>query len=506
MAISLIALAANVYGARLLPHWQNIVFVVHIAAYFAVLAPVWVNAPQVESTQVWSDFENSGGWSSMSLAILIGQMPGITAQVGIDTVCDKNSSRLLVQSSARHGMISTHHDTYVYMANAKSGRAHVRRGQRRCKDHPQGHDDHVCHQRVLDVGHVDYHGIPHSRYCQGTGRPHDLSRRIGAEIGHVAPVAQRGARCHHVVAHVRQPFVPGRGQSRFVCFRPRPGPPVVEMDFARGQNPRYPHERLHRVGWLEHPSQPDVHWQPGRVLCHYVAMHRSVAAMLLSKHWLHAVSTTLPSRNFAVRSLLPGQIRGADQCLGRCLFAVGVLLVFLATSISRDGRRFQLVFAHICICSLHCDDILCYHRSTQLSWTCGARRGSQKAPIVRERMANPWRWRLRNERHHRVHCRSRRIYVYTYNILYKLLGCQGIRQSETPSDWKAGVVGETMKLSCSFAKECWHVHACGVDCARVVCKWGLVDPPPRAAMWRLAATQMVTTPDAIQTAKQKPHQ
>ncbi|KAG6012157.1 hypothetical protein E4U54_007695 [Claviceps lovelessii] len=85
MAISLIALAANVYGARLLPHWQNIVFVVHIAAYFAVLAPVWVNAPQVESTQVWSDFENSGGWSSMSLAILIGQMPGITAQVGIDT-------------------------------------------------------------------------------------------------------------------------------------------------------------------------------------------------------------------------------------------------------------------------------------------------------------------------------------------------------------------------------------------------------------------------------------
>ncbi|KAG5950163.1 hypothetical protein E4U53_005420 [Claviceps sorghi] len=85
MAISLIALAANVYGARLLPHWQNIVFVLHIGAYFAVLAPVWVNAPWVESTQVWSGFENSGMWPSTSLAILIGQMPGITAQVAIDT-------------------------------------------------------------------------------------------------------------------------------------------------------------------------------------------------------------------------------------------------------------------------------------------------------------------------------------------------------------------------------------------------------------------------------------
>ncbi|KAG6038672.1 hypothetical protein E4U41_003907 [Claviceps citrina] len=85
MAISLIALAASVYGARFLPRWQNIVFVFHIAAYFAFLAPVWANAPRVESSRVWSGFENLGGWPSMSLAILIGQMPGITAQVGVDT-------------------------------------------------------------------------------------------------------------------------------------------------------------------------------------------------------------------------------------------------------------------------------------------------------------------------------------------------------------------------------------------------------------------------------------
>ncbi|KAG6092579.1 hypothetical protein E4U30_005248 [Claviceps sp. LM220 group G6] len=85
MVISLIALAANVYGARLFPHWQNLVFAIHIVAYFAFLAPVWVNAPRVDSSKVWTGFENSGGWPSMSLAVLVGQMPGITTQLGIDT-------------------------------------------------------------------------------------------------------------------------------------------------------------------------------------------------------------------------------------------------------------------------------------------------------------------------------------------------------------------------------------------------------------------------------------
>ncbi|OAA47142.1 amino acid permease 2 [Metarhizium rileyi] len=85
MAITAIALCGNVYGARLLPYWQNVVFVVHILAYFGFLAPVWVNAPRVESSKVWSGFENSGGWPSLSLAVLIGQMPGITGHVGVDT-------------------------------------------------------------------------------------------------------------------------------------------------------------------------------------------------------------------------------------------------------------------------------------------------------------------------------------------------------------------------------------------------------------------------------------
>lgn len=82
-----IAFAGNVFGAKILAHWQNVVFAIHIMAYFAFIIPLWVNAPQVASKQVGSGFENSGGRSSLSLSVIVGQLSGIYTQVGVDTVC-----------------------------------------------------------------------------------------------------------------------------------------------------------------------------------------------------------------------------------------------------------------------------------------------------------------------------------------------------------------------------------------------------------------------------------
>jgi hypothetical protein len=81
-----VSFIGNVAFHRALPHWQNAAFVLHVLAYFAILIPIWVNAPMASSEQVWTGFENSGGWSSMGLAVMIGQLPGATFQVGIDTV------------------------------------------------------------------------------------------------------------------------------------------------------------------------------------------------------------------------------------------------------------------------------------------------------------------------------------------------------------------------------------------------------------------------------------
>ncbi|TQS31534.1 hypothetical protein Golomagni_08180, partial [Golovinomyces magnicellulatus] len=79
-----VALCANIFGAKLLPYWQNAVFALHILAYAGFIIPIWINGPRVESAKVWSQFENTGGWSSMGLSVLIGQLPGMACQVGID--------------------------------------------------------------------------------------------------------------------------------------------------------------------------------------------------------------------------------------------------------------------------------------------------------------------------------------------------------------------------------------------------------------------------------------
>jgi choline transport protein len=81
-----IAFIGNVFGSKILPHWQNAVFAIHIMAYFAFIIPIWVNAPRASSQQVWTGFSNSGGWSSLGLSVMTGQLSGIYTQVGIDTV------------------------------------------------------------------------------------------------------------------------------------------------------------------------------------------------------------------------------------------------------------------------------------------------------------------------------------------------------------------------------------------------------------------------------------
>lgn len=84
IAVVLLTVFANVYCSKILPYWQNPVFALNILAYFGFLVPVWCNAPKTTSEHVWTKWENSGGWSSLTVAVLVGQLPAITSQTGID--------------------------------------------------------------------------------------------------------------------------------------------------------------------------------------------------------------------------------------------------------------------------------------------------------------------------------------------------------------------------------------------------------------------------------------
>ncbi|EGX90158.1 amino acid permease 2 [Cordyceps militaris CM01] len=85
IVFTLFALAANILGSRALPYWQNAVFALHILAFVAFLTPIWINVPRASHHDVWALWENRGGWPTLLLSVLVGQMPGISAHVGIDT-------------------------------------------------------------------------------------------------------------------------------------------------------------------------------------------------------------------------------------------------------------------------------------------------------------------------------------------------------------------------------------------------------------------------------------
>ncbi|KAK5720311.1 hypothetical protein LTR15_007585 [Elasticomyces elasticus] len=79
-----VAYVAVVYGSKALPYWQNPVGAIHILGFFAYIIPIWVNAPKATHRDVWLTFENNGGWSSLGLSALVGQLTGISGFAGLD--------------------------------------------------------------------------------------------------------------------------------------------------------------------------------------------------------------------------------------------------------------------------------------------------------------------------------------------------------------------------------------------------------------------------------------
>lgn len=86
LAAVVMAYVGNVYGSRILPYWQNAIFAIHIMAFLGYIIPIWVNAPSATNEQVWGTFDASGGWSTMGLTIMVGQLTGIANALGIDAV------------------------------------------------------------------------------------------------------------------------------------------------------------------------------------------------------------------------------------------------------------------------------------------------------------------------------------------------------------------------------------------------------------------------------------
>ena len=79
IGITFLVFASNVWGARGMPMAQNLMLIVHVFGFISIIVVFWVLAPHNDSRTVFTSFTNSGGWGSMGLALMVGQISAIYA-------------------------------------------------------------------------------------------------------------------------------------------------------------------------------------------------------------------------------------------------------------------------------------------------------------------------------------------------------------------------------------------------------------------------------------------
>ncbi|KAE8352704.1 amino acid permease-domain-containing protein [Aspergillus coremiiformis] len=83
-AMILIIYFFNVYAASWMPRIQNLLLALHVICFVVVITVLWAMAPRQSTSAVFLEFSNTGGWSSMGLALMVGQISAVYAGLSSD--------------------------------------------------------------------------------------------------------------------------------------------------------------------------------------------------------------------------------------------------------------------------------------------------------------------------------------------------------------------------------------------------------------------------------------
>ncbi|KAF2204121.1 amino acid transporter [Delitschia confertaspora ATCC 74209] len=83
-AMVLLLYIVNVWGAQVWPRIQNGLLILHVLGFLAVIICLWVLAPHQSAKSVFTEFTNAGGWPTMGLSLMVGQITAIYSLLGSD--------------------------------------------------------------------------------------------------------------------------------------------------------------------------------------------------------------------------------------------------------------------------------------------------------------------------------------------------------------------------------------------------------------------------------------
>lgn len=142
LCLATLGALVNTYLSRKLPKLEGLAFVLTIAGFVSIIIVLWVlnSNNRLSASEVWSTFDNEGGWSSLGLSMVAGQILMVWTLTGKLMLIEKTIGLLLKADRLRC------HRTYG------------RRNSPRFRRYSQSYDSELHHQRVHGV--FDAHHVP----------------------------------------------------------------------------------------------------------------------------------------------------------------------------------------------------------------------------------------------------------------------------------------------------------------------------------------------------------
>ena len=81
-AMVVVLFVSNIWGAKAIPAAQNFLLLLHVGGFLAIIIILWAYAPKTPAKIVFTQFTNEGGWSTMGLSLMVGQISAIFGLIG----------------------------------------------------------------------------------------------------------------------------------------------------------------------------------------------------------------------------------------------------------------------------------------------------------------------------------------------------------------------------------------------------------------------------------------
>lgn len=86
----------NVYASNWMPRIQNVLLALHLMTWVVVVVVLFCVAPHNSPKVVFTEFYNGGGWPTIGISLMIGQISAIYGSLSSFSLCGSSATQFCV--------------------------------------------------------------------------------------------------------------------------------------------------------------------------------------------------------------------------------------------------------------------------------------------------------------------------------------------------------------------------------------------------------------------------